>query len=289
MQPSRRAFLLGRQRPSTPWEAFVQRLGRGVAGRVQGLEGSGPPQARLLPVHRDDVRYARTLCAEYGVALRLGTTRHRESYEGCVLEVDPTPLTGLSNSAENGQWLAQPGCLLGELAAVGLLQFQHAPPEWTLAAWMASPQQWAPGETADSGVIGVEVLLSDGTIEMLGPFGESDLRPLQSATVQRLVPALFQLSSSVDARVCRTAAYWHCCYRLDALQPMPPFEVNLGQLLLGHGGGLAWVESVVLVPGRLQLEPPRLEVPPESEVMNAAYRLQRRIKDVFDPTNLYIA
>lgn len=342
MQSSRRAFLFGRQRPRTSWEAFLQRLTRVVQGPVRNVGGETANRARLLPVHREDVRQARALCAEYGIVLRLtepvdagravdatgvrlaDATALEEaivekqdsstSSQSDVLEVDPSRLDTLTHDPERGQWLAQPGCLVGELVRSGLPQFRDAPPEWTLAAWLAASHAWPSGATAMSGVLGVEVLLADGTTEQLGPFGAADVQPLRSATVQRLVPALFQMASSPDATVCRETRQWPCRYRLDALLPAEPAVVNLAHLLLGHGGSLAWVERVTLTsvaslvpqvdtheavdgsaaqsPGAIAgiaPNPPAslVDAPPSGEVRSAARRLQIRIKNAFDPMDLY--
>lgn len=286
MQPSRRAFLFGRQRPRTSWEAFVQRLERGAKGRVQAQHADDAPRARFQPFDVDDVRLARTLCAEFGVALHLsGATRSTTA--GSALEVDPSELTGLTQHPGDGRWCAQPGVRLADLVAAGLPQFQDASPHWTLAAWMAQPRMWLPGATADSGVVGVDALFSDGTVETLGPFGESDLRPLQSAMVQRLVPALFQAASSADGQVCRAAPVWPCFYRLDALRPAPPSGVNLAHLLLGHGGTLAWVESVTLAPGHPRPVFTDLVPSTDEAVTQAAHRLQIRVKHAFDSLDLF--
>lgn len=350
MQPSRRAFLFGRQTPLTPWQAFRERLARGVQGRVQGLGDGSMCRLRLVPAWLDDVRHARALCAEYGVTLLLdgleeagaalasavpdpvfvapagadsartdsARTDHTSadpafadlapadpaspdvalgSQDGPpVLYVDPSLLNAITPESEAGWWLAQPGCRLGDLADAGLSQFRDAPVELTLAAWLAHARGWAPGMTAAGGLVGIDVLLSDGTTERLGPFGASDLRPLRSATVQRLVPALFQLSTSPDSVTCRNASHWPCRYRLDALLPAEAAEVNLAHLLLGHGGSLAWVESLVLTPGEAwaglastsAVAGQRRALPPvPADVEGAARRLERRIKTAFDPLDLY--
>ena len=313
MQPSRRAFLFGRQTPRTPWDAFLQRLERVVQGRVQRFDGEGRDHARLLPIHREDVRQARAMCAEFGITLRLDRSVELPGGAAPVLDIDPSSLNTLTRVEQTDQWLAEPGCRVGDLVAAGLPQFRDAPSEWSLAAWLATTHGWAIGETAASGVESVEILLSDGTAETLGAFGAADQRPLRSVTVQRLVPALFQLSQSPDATICRQAQNWPCPYRLDALLPKAPAEVNLAQLLLGHGAELAWVESVTLIPGastQPAYESSTSDVPhvpgaqassfddnrpaPEArvassadQVASAARRLQIRMKQAFDPLDLY--
>lgn len=310
MQPSRRAFLFGRQTPRTPWDAFLQRLGREAQGRAQDLGGTDVNRARLTPVDRDDVRQARALCAEYGVMLRprwpasassgddagVSATSHLaralgdiEASDGRpVLEIDLSKLSTLTRVPQTDQWLAEPGCRLKDLAAAGLPQFRDAPADWSLAAWLAIAQGWATGVTAASGIVDVDVLLADGTAERLGAFGASGQQPLLSATVQRLVPALFQLSVSPDAVLCREGHDWPCRYRLDALLPTAPAEVNLAHLLLGHRGELAWVESLTLMPGEGDI-PHTLPaaVPHSPQTTGAARRLQMQMKQAFDPMDLY--
>lgn len=302
MQPARRAFLFGRQRPRTTWEAFIHGLERKVEGRVRH-HAKRPGAATLVPAHRDDARLARALCVEFGVRMSLAgadTNPQEETVGGAVtgpvLEIDPRRLNGLSTDPGGGI-LAEPGCRLADLAAAGLPQFRDAEPDCTLAAWLAVATGWRPGCTSDSGVAAVDVLLSDGTTESLGPFGASDSRPLRSATIQRLIPFLFQLADSADARACRRAEVWPCRYRLDALRPAAHAEVNLAHLLLGHHGELAWIESVLLAPledfasdsgQRAPCEAARAWPPgEEADTRAMAQRLERQIKRVFDPLDLY--
>lgn len=305
MQPSRRAFLFGRQTPRTPWEAFLQRLQRQVQGgvRTSARDREDSRCARLAPLHREDVRQARALCAEYGVGLQLlcspsspgaDTTGGRDdsgaalNHDQPILQIDPVRLNALACAPHGQSWQAEPGCLVGDLVDAGLTQLRDAPSEWTLATWLASSSHWASGATDASGVVEIDVLLSDGTAEQLGPFGATDLRPLRSATIQRLVPTLFQLSMSPDAIICRESRAWPCGYRLDALSPTAPAEVNLAQLLLGHGGTLAWVESVTLRPAEAIVpDPSCANVICTEQVTHAAQRLQGRIKQAFDPRGLF--
>ncbi|MVW79556.1 hypothetical protein [Bordetella sp. 02P26C-1] len=329
MQPSRRAFLFGRQRPRTRWEAFVQGLERGVEGRVRH-DANQPGRATLIPAHRADARHARALCAEFGVRLRLmswaddrlnkrgalsdhedgafnktgagafdlnpvESERLSQQIDGPVLSMDTRLLTGMSPGAIAGHVIAEPGCRLGDLVAAGLSQFRDAPPDCSVGVWLATAYDWRPGATAESGVVAIDVLLSDGTMETLGPFGECDSRPLRSATVQKLIPFLFQLAAGADARACRSADVWPCRYRLDAMLPAAPAEVNLAHLLLGHHGELAWVEAVTLVvseevwssvSSHTDAVPSAHREAPETIAM--AQRLQRQIKDAFDPSGLFL-
>ena len=118
----------------------------------------------------------------------------------------------------------------------------------------------------------------------MGPFGESDERPLRSATLQRLVPALFQLSTGPDAAACAVGGAWAGRYRLDALRPQAPATVNLAHLLLGHGGTLAWVQEVLLTAVPAAGEAAGGDAPPlDDAAREAGRRLDARIKALFDP------
>jgi hypothetical protein len=154
-------------------------------------------------------------------------------------------------------------------------------------------------------VLTVDVMLADGVEETLGPFGEADVQPLRSATVQSLVPSLFQLASGGDAFATRDGDHWLGRYRLDALKPVAPATVNLAHLLLGHGGTLAWVQSVTLTDAPAAMEPgfvpvvgsgrdsgldsgrePEAPSFPPSEPQTpglATFRLDARVKTLFDP------
>ncbi|AOB30069.1 hypothetical protein AKI39_04260 [Bordetella sp. H567] len=253
MQPSRRAFLLGRAAPRTPWQVFCRELGRVCGGDLKpispdALPPSAAPQARWAPLVGADVRRARALCAEHGVQLALSDTT--VSTEGRpVLWVDPVWLNDLVR--EPGpvpRWRTGPGVTLGALAGVGLRQFAGAPPDRTLAAWLGDrgAATWPTGRGDLSGVHAADVLLADGVADTLGPFGADDGLPLRTAALQQLVPALFRLASGTEAQWCKELPSWPAHYRMDALLPRAPATLNLAHLLHGHAGTLAWVESVVL-------------------------------------------
>lgn len=283
MQPSRRAFLLGRRPVQSPWAAFLERLALSCQGAVRDLGGANEagPRAVLVPTRDADVAQARALCAEHRVVLALhGAQGPFETIHGPVLRVDPSAMTGLVRlGGDAPRWRAQPGVTAGMLAQAGLRQFAGVPAAMTVAEWLAAPARWMAGRCADSGVLAVEAMLADGVEESLGPFGEADVEPLRSVTVQRLVPALFQLASGGDAFATRDGERWLGRYRLDALKPEAPATVNLAHTLLGHGGTLAWVQSVTLadVPAAPLLAP-ATELPGL-----ATTRLDSRVKTQFDP------
>ena len=150
----------------------------------------------------------------------------------------------------------------------------------TLAEWLAAPAAW-PADAARSPGSWRPTWCWPTGGGNLGAFGESDERPLRSATLQRLVPALFQLSTGPDAAACAVGGAWAGRYRLDA-RPQAPATVNLAHLLLGHGGTLAWVQEVLLTCRRPRGgggEAPSLD----GAAREAGRRLDARIKALFDP------
>lgn len=295
MQPSRRAFLMGRRPAQTPWAAFRQRLALTCQGEVLDLSTStGHGLALLTPARAADVTSARALCAEYGVSLALdGTAAAIDDMSKPQLRVNPSLLTALTPmGGARPSFRVEPGACAGELALAGLTQFDHVAPTLTVAAWLAESHALPTGACALSGLLSVQVLFADGVEETLGPFGTLDTQPLRSATVQRLVPALFQLANSADAKICQASDVWPGSYRLDALLPQSPATVNLAHLLLGHGASLAWIDSMIL-------EIPAFNTSPVDQTRNtisdtatndigeAAARLDFRIKSMFDVGGLF--
>lgn len=301
MQPSRRAFLLGRRPVQTPWAAFLQRLKLLCQGPVDDLgeDGSSGPRAVLIPTRDADVAHARTLCAEYRHVMALaGADAPYAPATSPQLVIDPSRLAGLARLTDlpdgRPRWRVQPGAPVAALAQAGMRQFAGLPDHMTVAQWLAAPAHWPAGRCAASGVLSVDVMLADGVEETLGPFGEADVQPLRSSTVQSLIPALFRLATGGDAFATNDGYHWLGRYRLDALLPLAPDTVNLAHLLLGHGGTLAWVQSVMLVDAGAGLDSkfdagsgagsaPSAAVPPRSEPGIATFRLDARVKSLFDP------
>lgn len=297
---SRRAFLTGRRSSQSPWEAFCQRLRNAVSGTFYEFDvREGIGSARLVPKQASDVHQARALCAQYGVQLALDGVQHAARLgDHPVLWVEPGRDLGRCERLEPGssKWFVQPGCLLGELEAAGFAAFSDLPCHITVAAWLADRTlcDWNAGETSLSGVIHASVLLADGVVVSLGPFGEASSKPLEGARLQGLVPSLFQLAASPHGTACRQSERWHGRYRLDALLPTTGQIVNLSHLLLGHGGDLGWLEWVVLDEelARPQTERPFAERYSSSRAAAnalavAASDLDTQVKSLFDAGDLF--
>ncbi|WP_233233710.1 hypothetical protein [Bordetella sp. LUAb4] len=282
----------------------------GAAGTAVPMAASSTA-ACLRPLSLVDVRVARELCAEYGVAMALAGTR--AAAPGCpCLWVDPRSLNtlrclddGLPSStlgvqyAHAGQgpglrFRAAPGVTMATLAQAGLTQFAGLPAGLTVAAWLAGREHVAvsPGLACPPGLVSVDVMLADGALETLGPFGASGGVPLRSGTGQALIPALYTLSTRAGAAWCRAQAAWPARYRLDALTPPAPAEANLAGLLAGHEGALAWVDSVVLQAVTPSDSGGQAGVADMVSAESVPYAAQARaldanIKDAFDPAGLY--
>ena len=228
MHVSRRGFLTGRRPAPDRWDALIERLSALAPGRV----GQDRPVSRAVHVRvgeLDSVPQIAALARTHDVALCLaaapGLPGAAPSAGQCVV-LEMSDLTAcLPVPDVPGAWLAEPGCRLGDLAGAGLAQFECAPAAWTLAQWAAAPgHRWG-----GDGVRAADVLFDDGTIETLGVFGAARTRPLRSARVRQLVPALFEL-----ARQALPPAH-----PLQALRPAAGEDINLARVLLGHAGRLA--------------------------------------------------
>ena len=298
---SRRAFLFGRRTPPTAWGQFCSRLARTTEGPVRWNQDAARPQAWLRPRREVDIFHARALCAEYGVCLALeGTALPAEPMPRGVLWAEPgadwAQLSPVRDPA--GGWRADAGCLVGALQQAGMVMPEGADSAQSVAGWLASPAAaaWAPGEGWRSGIERVEVLLSDGTTATLGAFGAGARDPLDSLTVQRMVPRLFELAGSEPAAGWARASCWPSRLRLDALNPPHGADVNLAWLLAGHGGCLAWVRAVWFS-GKASAAPaaaapakpadPGPDPDPDPDALAAARALDEEIKRIVDPRGLF--
>ncbi len=275
---------MGRRTPAPPFEQFCARLARTCLGRLRtealSATAAQAPQAWLEPVRHEDVAHARALCQEYRVALRLEGDPRPTARTQATLWVSPQTegATFSLVDAQAGIWKVDAGCTVAQLTETGVFAGMVQPPELTLAQWFAWPdtsgalmpsaalrdedhtlsQPLAPigrhGTCEPRSVMlqalqrveRAEILLADGTVEILGPFGAAAQAPLRSLTVQRLVPKLFELAGSEAAQRCAPVTPWPGRYRLDALMTTATHEPNLAQLFFGHQGRLGWVQTLWL-------------------------------------------
>jgi len=258
---------MGRRHAASPFEQFCARLERTCLGSVRtapsNVLSAEAPQAWLKPVRLEDVAHARALCQEYRVALRLEGNELPTTLTQATLWVSPQPAGATLSLVDSrtGVWRADAGCTVEQLKDTGIFAGMNLAPELTLAQWFAWPETVrgaVPCENKGGRELGssvpdavqiverAEVLLADGTVEVLGPFGATAQAPLRSLTVQRLVPKLFELAGSDAALRCAQVTPWPACYRLDALLATATHEPNLAQLLFGHQGRLGWVQALWL-------------------------------------------
>ncbi len=290
---SRRAFLMGRRTSATPFEQFCARLERTCLGSVRAAPSNAhpaqAPQAWLKPVRLEDIAHARALCQEYRVALMLEGGELPAARTQATLWVSPQPAGATLSLVDSrtGVWRADAGCTVEQLKETGIFAGMNLPPELTVAQWFAWP------ETVSGGVLDsirlveqAEVLLADGTVEVLGPFGATAKAPLRSLTVQRLVPKLFELAGSEAALRCTQLVPWPACYRLDALIATAAHEPNLAQLLFGHQGRLGWVQALWLKRADAQSQVAR-EAPASEYDKELASHLDQELKHILDPLGVF--
>jgi len=300
-QPSRRAFLTGRRTPATPWGQFCARLSRVCVGRVRWDQGSQLSQAWLEPGRIIDVMHAQVLCSELGVQLILLNAEARPDPARPILWVDSRADWAHSELEDPGArlWRVDAGVTLGTLhqKRVGIFAEDASlrGSDLTVAQWFASPFA---GNLMQSGIVQAEVLLADGTLELLGPFGAQGSTPLRSLSLQKMIPKLFELAQSNEAALCAHCASWPLRYRLDALMPQSGDSLNLAWLFQGHGGSLAWLQTIWLrmpdsastmsvISAPVPSTQGSAEQASRADVSQVAVSLDRAVKQTLDPTGVF--
>ncbi len=236
--PSRRNFLFGRT-PATEdqWLLFLARLRRACLGAVSPL---GAEQARLVPGRFDDVLQARDLCSAFGVCMALeGLSLPEIDQARRVLWVQAGSAWGsLMPLGDTGYWRVEAGCPVAGMQAADLLSQPVNGATMNLAQWLATVGRYQPN-LDHLGLVSVEWLFADGTIEVLGAFGQADSQPLRSLKAQQTVPRLFELSAEPLVRQAIEHGDWPGGFRIDALARTP--AVNLANVVVGSGGALGWL------------------------------------------------
>ena len=151
MQPSRRAFLLGRRPVQTPWARFIQRLTLLCQGpcatwarpaRTARAAGWRPRARATWPAGR---------CAPSTAWPWRWTARREPPLVPACGWIPRTSAAWPAWPEDTPRWRAQPGVPLAVLAQAGLRQFDGLPGAMTLAEWLAAPAAWPAGRCAQSG------------------------------------------------------------------------------------------------------------------------------------------
>ena len=287
--PSRRNFLFGRA-PATEdrWLSFLARLRRTCQGTVASL---GAEHARLVPARFDDVCQARDLCATFDVCMALeGLPLPEADNTRAVLWVQAGSAWGsLMPLGDSGHWRVEAGCPLAGMHAAGLLaQPHHGAPE-NLAQWLATIGREQPN-LDHLGLVSIEWLFADGTIEVLGAFGQADSQPLRSLKAQQTIPKLFELSAEPLVEQSLAKKWWPGIFRIDALTRQP--AVNLANVVVGSAGALGWLvaatfdQSAVRVPVACE----GFSCPAQTSSETALWvAIDQQVKAVMDPQNLFMS
>jgi hypothetical protein len=304
MEPRRRAlFLPTRIWSDAPWPVFCQRLARIAHGRLddETPRPGDPGRARLIVARQEDVHHARSLCAEFGVLLLQAGAAEPPADRAC-LWLDASRLAALESfDTARGTVMLQAGCRLGELraalAASAWRWHAEGADDEPIGAWLLRTRGWLPGRCADSGLEAAEVLLADGSLEFLGPFGSASTLALRTASGSRIVSGLFPLASSTQAIAMCAEPAWPAAFRLDALTPVaakdgaPAPDPNPAHFLLGSRGALAWT-------GRLRLRLRGADDPPVLLAMSLRHSdvsgrempsdlLDAQVKALFDSQGVF--
>lgn len=290
-QPSRRAFLTGRRTPATPWGQFCSRLSRTCVGSVRWDPDLQCRHAWLEPGRDLDVLHAQALCKEFGVKLLLLDSEAQALPDQAVLWVSSRATWSQLELVHADQhiWRVDAGVSISTLRQRGVGVFanyhQEIPADWTVAQWFAAASSVSrnAGGVAAEGIVQAQFLLAEGTLERLGPFGTAASAPLKSLAVQRMIPMLFELAQSEQAAVYAQQNVWPLRYRLDAMMQQFPGAPNLAWLFKGHGGSLAWLQTLWLGPPVMTQESSST-----TEVFVAeSCQLDQIIKQTLDPTGVF--
>ena len=283
---SRRTFLFGREHnDSDAWLRFVARLRRSAQGTVAFL---APNRARLTPLRLEDVLHARALCAEHGVCMALqGVSLPETDQPRAVLWVEPGQAWGTAIPlGSSGLWRVDAGCPWTVMQAAGLVrESQRIAGADSMAQWLALTGGDIPfGAIAPQLVlVSVDVLFADGTIEVLGAFGDRDSQPLRSLIAQKTIPRLFELGLDPLVSAQCEQGVWPYRFRLDSLWAAS--GTNLGCLMAGHAAALGWVVAATWQtgqPSQEALAPERIEWAPGTSTID------HQIKRIMDPLDLFM-
>lgn len=224
------------------------------------------PVVRLQPANGRDVAAALALADELRVPVcfgRLPRSVRRQAPEGLLL-IDEAGLTAIPDvDVARRLVAAEPGVSAGalnrQLEAHGLwLPVLAAGAVQARLGALAGLDAGGLGRTTIADRLqGIDAVLTDGTRQLFGPFGESSPIRLGSGRAGQLVSALFGIAADCQPDIAR---HWPPGmrapggYLLDCFHPRPqrPYtadgSVNLAHLLAGSCGQLAWSSLLHLRP-----------------------------------------
>src|SRR5690625_1040551 len=288
---SRRAFLLGRSSVSSPWVRFIERLQVDLPGQVQPIEQPDQEeplpvtagQARFVPQHSSNMHVAFLLAQHYDIHLGLWNPDYQydEDDGQQVLWLDPSALRRCDKLGEQERYYIEPGCTVAELVAAGLNQFAALPQELRFIDWLSDPAYHHQQPLVASGVQMASLVLADCSVACLGPFSEDSTMSLNTPTLRRLVPELFQLLETEVAQHCLQSPQWPAQFRLDALAAKE--NINLAYLALGQRQHLGWVEWVILDADHCKPARHQPKGQQESQMQVWADELDGTVQRLFDP------
>ena len=293
---SRRSFLLGRQATADDrWAKFLSQLRRDCRGPVKLVTDY---QAYLNPLQLDDVIQARRVCQTHDVILALdGLALSPKDQSKPVLWLQAGSAWGtVLPLGDTGLWRVDAGCPVAVAKAAGLLAADWPETMTNVAQWFATAfrgQSLAQTGLSDH-LVRVDWMLPDGTIEVFGAFGTSDSQPLSSLAAQKVVPRLFELSTTPALNATDQTdrnKHWPLQYHLDAL--MNPAAVNLAHCLIGHGGSLGWLVAATFKHTQTPLQPIEISTPSPNHGkglgLSERCELERAIKQIMDPDGVFMS
>src|SRR5699024_5515632 len=168
-----------------------------------------------------------------------------------VLWLDPSALRRCDKLGEQERYYIEPGCTVAELVAAGLNQFAALPQELRFIDWLSDPAYHHQQPLVASGVQMASFVLADCSVACLGPFSEDSTMSLNTPTLRRLVPELFQLLETEGAQHGLQSPRWPAQVRLDALAAKE--GINQGDMAWAQRQHTGLVDSVILDADRCKL------------------------------------
>lgn len=310
VQPSRRAFLSGKPSNSDPWLSFLVKLRRLCQGSVTLDPNYFEHRAHLVPAVLSDIEAARSLCQQFGIVLCLKGLENALDPQRLALIVEPGRAWArpIPLDVSQGLWRVEAACKMLVLQAAGIPAAMGADPEQSLACWLALGTHHVldAGDLNTLGIDNVEVMFSEGNIEVLGAFGLENSEPLRSIFMQRSVASLFETTQSarhalqIDRQAQTTQTFFNHwpegLFRIDALDNTENSPPHLGQFMVAHLGRLGWVVAVTFRTSQNPLNKPKkienyTNLPIDYAnliAMNQAEKLNQNIKNIFDLNGLFL-